>query len=392
LREDGFKGKLLMITYENTVPYDRPNLSKEYLAGVAPDEWMPLRPKEFYEQYGIEILMGKKVTLADTDNKSVHLDDGTVLNYDRLLLTSGSAPRRLQVPGDDFPNVFYLRTFHDADRIIEATENARKAVIVGSSFIGLETAVSLRKRKLSVTVVTPEKVPFEKVFGGEIGSMFLEAHRKNGVDFRLDSGIDRFEGSLKAEYVVLTNGEKLDADLVLVGIGVRPVTDFIKGVVFNNDGGVKVDPFFRASEDVFAAGDIASYPEWRSGEIIRTEHWRTAGQQGRNAAHNMMGKVTTNTLVPFFWTHQAGLDVRYTGYVKNWDDIIIEGDIKEKDFIAYYVKNNQIYAAAGNKRDKEMAAVEELMRLERMPPADLVRNERPDLLKLLKEALGESRI
>ncbi|MDP4174271.1 MAG: FAD-dependent oxidoreductase [Bacteroidota bacterium] len=386
LREDGFKGRILMLTYENHTPYDRPNLSKEYLMGSAPDEWMPLRTDDFFSSYGIEIIKQMKVTEADAEKKQIRFENGNTLSFDKMLIATGGTPKRLEIPGSKLQNIFYLRTFDDADRIIESTVKARRVVIIGSSFIAMEAAFSLRKRKLSVAVISPDKVPFEKAFGSEIGGLFFDLHKKNGVEFRMETSVESFEGNKRVEAVVLSNGEKIETDIVVVGIGVKPATDFIKGISLEKDGSIKVDQFFRAAEDVFASGDIVSFPDWRSGEVLRIEHWRTAQQQGKNAAHNMLGNVTPDNFVPFFWTHQLGLELRYVGHAKQWDEIIIKGDVKSKDFIAYYIKDNQVYAAAGNNRDKEIAAIEELMRREKMPSADELRNGSPeDLLRLIQQ-------
>ncbi|MGE5682887.1 MAG: FAD-dependent oxidoreductase [Bacillota bacterium] len=383
LREDGYKGKLTMITFENHTPYDRPNLSKEYLMGSAQDEWMPLRTEDFYSQYGIEIIKERKVIKLDLTNKKLLFENGDTLSFDKLLISAGAIPRKLDIPGNQLKNIFYLRTFDDADKIIESTVKARNAVIIGSSFIGMEAAFSMRKRKLSVTVVSPEKTPFEKVFGREIGNLFLDLHRKNGVDFKLETQVERFSGKEAVESLILSNGEEIETDIVIVGIGVKPATDFIHGIEFEKDGSLRADEFFRISEDVYAAGDIASFPDYQTGQMTRIEHWRTAQQQGRNAAHNMAGIPTPNTLVPFFWTHQVGLELRYVGNARHWDEIFIKGDVKSKEFIAYYIKDNRVLAAAANNRDREIAAIEELMRLKKLPPADLLKNSTADIFDIL---------
>ena len=385
LREEGFKGHIIMITYENRVPYDRPNLSKEYLQGKAEDEWMPLRSEEFYNEYGIESMLRKEVTHVDTSSKTVSFDSGETLKYDKLLIATGGKPRTLNVPGAELKNILTLRSYDDSDEIIKASENASRVAVVGASFIGMETAFSLTERKLQVTVIAPESVPFERVFGKEIGKLFQKQQEDNGATFKLGVAVTKFEGDGKVEAVVLENGERVEADLVVVGIGVKPATDFLKGIDLESDGSIKVNQYFCAAQDVYAAGDIARFPDWRTGEYIRIEHWRTAEQQGRIAAHNMVGKETPYNSVPFFWTAQAGLNFRYVGHVKDWDNLIIEGDVSSKEFIAFYVKNNQILAAAGNKRDKEMAAVEELMRLKKMPAPEALKDTSVDLMEIIKK-------
>lgn len=383
LREDGFQGRIVMITQENRTPYDRPNLSKEYLQGEAEPDWMPLRPEDFYRDNGIELLLNKKVTKVHAQNKRITFSDNNTLHYDKLLIATGGAPRTLDVPGRDLKNVFTLRSFDDSDRIIAASKNASKAVIIGASFIGMETAYSLHHRKLDVIVVGRESVPFQHVFGEEIGGLVRQLHAENGITFKLGQTAAEFEGSDKVEAVVLQDDDRIEAELVVVGIGVQPATDFIEGIDLQPDGSVKVDEFFHAGNDVYAAGDIATFPYWYSGTDIRIEHWRAAEQQGRIAAHNIAGKKTPFRSVPFFWTTQAGIHFRYVGYSSDWDGIIVDGDISAQDFVAYYVKGNRVQAAAGCHRDRDMAAIEELMRLNKMPSADKLKGQSVDLISLL---------
>ncbi|MGH7792603.1 MAG: NAD(P)/FAD-dependent oxidoreductase, partial [Thermodesulfobacteriota bacterium] len=365
-----------------------PNLSKEYLQGKAEDEWMPLRSEEFYNDYGIELMRQKKVTHVDTSSKTISLDSGETLKYDKLLVATGGKARMLNVPGAELKNVFTLRSYDDSDEIIKASENASRVTVVGASFIGMETAFSLTERKLPVTVIAPDSVPFNRVFGKEIGKMFQKQQEEHGVTFKLGAAVAKFEGDGKVEAVMLENGERTEADLVVVGVGVKPATDFLKGIDLESDGSIKVNKYFCAAQDLYAAGDIARFPDWRTGEHIRIEHWRTAEQQGRIAAHNMVGKETPYSSVPFFWTTQAGLNFRYVGHVKDWDNLIIKGDVSSKEFIAFYVKNNQILAAAGNERDKEMAAIEELMRLKKMPTPEALQDNSVDLLELIPSSPG----
>ncbi len=369
LREDGYRGKIIMLTYENRVPYDRPNLSKDYLQGEAEEEWMPLRPEDFYRAHDIDLRKQSRFLSLDSKAKEVLLEDGSRIQYDKVLLATGGRPRRLNIPGADLKNVFTLRSFDDSDAIIEASKNSKNAVVIGASFIAMETAASLRHRNIPVTVVAPETVPFEAVFGREIGEMLQALHRENGVKFRLGHTAASFEGQDKVAAIVLEDGSRLEADLVIVGVGVEPVTDYLRDIDTEPDGSVKVDRYFHVKNDVYAAGDIATFPDWHTGLGIRIEHWRTALQQGRYAAHNMAGKETPFESVPFFWTVQAGQSLRYVGHVRDWEEVIVHGDVAKRDFIAFYVKNHQIHAAAGMNRDRQMAMTEELMRSKNMPNA-----------------------
>ncbi len=290
LRENGFKGRIILITQEDLEPYDRPNLSKDYLAGDAEESWIPLRSNDFYEKYDIEIMLNKKVTNINFSNKSINLADGENLNYNKLLLATGSEARKLKIPGEDLKDIFTLRSFEDSKKIINASKNASKAVVIGASFIGMETAYSLRKRGLQVTVISQEEIPFEKVFGREVGNLFKKLHEDNGVKFRLSFSLKEFVGNDKVQAVLLQNGDKIETDLVVIGVGVKPATGFLKNLDLLPDGSIKVDEFFKVQDDVFAAGDIATFTDWRTGEDTRIEHWRTAEQQGRIAAQNMLEK------------------------------------------------------------------------------------------------------
>lgn len=383
MREAGFQGNIIMITRENHPPYDRPNLSKEYLQGEAQPEWMPLRSEEFYSKHGIEIMLNKNCNGINAQNKLLFFENGEKLNYDKLLITSGGEPRKLNLPGSELKNIFYLRSFTDADKIIKAAENSTNAVVIGGSFIGLEAASSLIKRGLKVTVVAPEKIPFQHIFGEEIGSLIKEQHEKAGVHFKLHSQVKGFEGNGKVQSVFLKDGSKINADLVVAGIGVKPATSFADGIELQGDGSIKVDSHFRAFKDVYAAGDIATFPHYLLGNKIRIEHYRTAEQLGRIAGFNMADRTSEYKDVPFFWTVQAGLTINYVGHTENWDEVIIDGNVHKKEFIAYYIKNNLVAAAAGCNRDKDMAVIQELMRLNKMPEPEAIRDNSADLFKLI---------
>ena len=367
LREEGFRGSVVMITRENRAPYDRPNLSKDYLHGHAEPEWMPLRSDEFFSEHGIKLLLNREVVRVDARTKTITFEGGETMDYDALLVATGAAPVRLNIPGSDLKNICMLRSFNDADSIIEAANRSRRAVVVGASFIAMEAAYSLCERGLEVTVVAPSREPFELTLGVEVGAVFRRLHESHGVRFKLGSIVYRFEGSHNVEAVTLDNGESIDTDMVVVGAGVRPVTHFMEGVELDDVGGIVVDSRLRAADGIYAAGDIASFKDSRTGERVRIEHWRTAQQQGRAAARNMLGRDLVFEGVPFFWTRQFDVGLLYVGYAKSWDEIIFNGEVSSQNFLAFYVKNDRVLAAAGMNRDREMAAIEELMRLDRMP-------------------------
>lgn len=369
MREDGFKGRIKMITPETRTPYDRPNLSKDYLAGDAQPEWMPLRPDDFFKKHDIELLMEKTVKRVNHSAKEVILNDGEKISYDKLLVATGGRPRELKVPGSDLKNIFVLRSFAQADKNIANVEGAKNVVVIGASFIGMETAASLQSRGLQVTVVAPGNLPFEKTMGPEIGKYFKNLHEKNGVRFKLGSEAKSFEGIGKVEAVVLENDEKIEADLVIVGIGVIPITDFLTDFEKEKDGGVKVDEHLQLTEDLYVTGDIAHILNPRTRERYRIEHWRYALQQGRAAGHNMAGKKVDFTAVPFFWTAHFGISLRYLGHAKGWDEIVYEGDPAQPPFLAFFTKNDRITAIAGIERDTDMAYLEQLMKDDTLPTA-----------------------
>jgi NADPH-dependent 2,4-dienoyl-CoA reductase/sulfur reductase-like enzyme/nitrite reductase/ring-hydroxylating ferredoxin subunit len=384
LREEGFQGRVLMITREDRLPYDRPNLSKDYLQGHAEPEWMPLRPAEFFNDYDIEVMRGKEAARVDAQAKTVSFKDGEQLPYDALLVATGGEPRTLQIAGSDLKNVLTLRSFADSDAIIAAAEAAKRAVVIGASFIGMEAAASLKIRGLEVTVVAPDQTPFEKTLGGEIGALFQKIHEDNGVQFRLGAKVARISGNGKVEAVELESSERLEADMVVVGVGVKPATDFLVGVNLHKDGGVVVDEHLRAAADLYAAGDIAWFPSALTGERQRIEHWRTAMQQGRIAARNMAGKDVAYSSVPFFWTRQFDNGLVYVGHATSWDEIIFQGDVSAQAFLAFYVKDGRVLAVAGMNHEREMAAIEELMRLRSLPSPDRLRSGPVNFLESLR--------
>lgn len=379
LREAGFKGRVIILTRENILPYDRTAISKKYLQNDSGKDSLVLRSLEFYNEWNIEIYSHKSVTKVEAAKKTITFDDNTTLEYDSLLVATGGKPRNLKVPGADLNNIFTLRQPEDADKIIAAAENAKTAVVVGSSFIGMEAASSLAQRDIEVTVVAPGTVPFEKILGGDIGKTFRKLHESNGVSFRMGTKVKQFEGNGKVETALLENGERLNADLVIVGIGVEPVTEFLQGVELNEkDNSVNVDEYLQAADNLYVAGDIARFPYAATGEPTRIEHWRLAQQHGRIAARNMIGEKIKFASVPFFWSGQFDVKLRYAGHAEDWDDIIIQGNLEKQEFLAFFVKNNQVLAVAGSQHDKEIAAITELMRLQQMPLSDEVRQAQID--------------
>lgn len=383
LRRVGFQGKIVLVGEEHRPPYDRTRCSKDYLAGQSSDQEMPLRSDEFYPAHGIQRVTQRVVRL-DLSTRTVVLDDGTSLKADRLLLTTGASPRVLELPGAHLEQVFTLRSWRDAARLGRSALEARHAVVVGTSFIGMETAAALRQRGVSsVTVVGPETVPLARVFGERIGRMIQRLHEDRGVVFHLGVAPTALEGGSRVEAVVLEGGQRLEADLVVVGIGVRPATDFVAGVLTREDGGLVTDSYLRVAEGVYAAGDIAAFPDARTGEPVRIEHWRVAQQQGQVAAHNMAGQPEAFTRVPFFWTSHYETTVAYLGHAPSWDEILYEGEVESQSFLAYYLKEGRLSAAAACGRDRQVCALHELMLQHQEPSAEELRRGGVDLVQRL---------
>ncbi|MDX1419988.1 MAG: FAD-dependent oxidoreductase [Rubricoccaceae bacterium] len=373
LRAAGFGGRIVMITQEDERPYDRTALSKGLLGGEVGDEALPLRDDAFYRRLGVEAWVGRRVTRLDAAAREIHFADGSSLRYDRALVATGGAPRRLDVPGADADGVFTLRSHADARRIVQAAKAGQRAVVVGSSFIGMEAAAQLRQRGLDVTVVSHDRVPFEVVLGEAVGQMLREAHEAQGVRFHLEAGVERIEPANGRLRVRLSGGTAADADLVLVGIGVTPATDVLEGVERHEDGGVLVDAHLRAAEGLWAAGDIVHVPSPQTGERLRIEHWRVAQQHGRVAAFGMAGREAVYDGVPFFWSGQFDVRPRYLGHAEAWDEVVLDGDLDTGDAIAYYVRGDRVLAACGIGRDRAMAALHALMLAGETPTAADVR-------------------
>ena len=354
LRGEGFGGRLVMVSHEAELPYDRTVLSKYKLSGEQGAEKTPLQDADFYARHRIE---RKRAEIAEVDagSATVRFTDGTSLTYDAALLATGGTPKAPKLPGAELRGVFLLRSAADSDALLAAVQKARRAVVVGAGFIGMEVAASLRERGLEVTVVMPEQTPFEKPLGPMIGAVFTRLHAKQGVTLRAGEEVAAFEGDGAVSAVRLASGEHLPADLVVIGGGIQPATDILRGVTLAKDGGVPVDRHLRAADRLFAAGDVAAFPLYGDGAPIRVEHWRVAQQHGRVAALGMLGRETAFDSAPYFWTIHFLKRLDYVGHATEWDDIIVEGDLQKPEFIALYVKAGRVDAVIGWDRDQDMA-------------------------------------
>lgn len=360
LRAEGFAGAIVMIDPEGELPYDRTLLSKSTLSGAEAGEKSPLQDEAFYRRHSIERMNGR-VRMLDPAARRILLEDGTELTYDAALIATGGTPIRPDFSGHDLQNVFLLRSKADARHLLDAAVPGHRAVVVGAGFIGMEVAASLRERGLAVTVVADQGVPFEPQLGAQIGAIFRKMHEAEGVAFRLNRRVEKLTGEGAVAGVELTGGEWLEADLVVIGIGIRPETGFLKDVPLRDDGGVTVDAGLRLADGLYAAGDIAAFPLQGDGPSVRVEHWRVAEQHGALAARNMLGADLRFDAVPYFWTIQFMKQLDYVGHGAGTDDLIIRGDTEEPAFIAYYRREGRIVAAAGWSHDRDMAALITLM-------------------------------
>lgn len=354
LREEGFGGRVLLVGREDRLPYDRTVLSKYDLSGKEGGEKTPLHPAEFYERHRIERLCAE-VAAVEPDLRRVTFTDGATLTYDAALLATGGEPRRLKVSGADLSGVFVLRSPDDVTAILARVARGLRVVVVGSGFIGMEVAASLRERGLAVTVVAPGAVPLEKQLGLEVGEVFQRVHERAGIEFRLRDEVVALEGEGQVQFAKLRSGETLAADLVVVGLGVAPATGMLKGVVPRKDGALDTDAGLKIADGLYAAGDIAAFP-YRGNDVrIRVEHWRVAMQQGRIAALNMLGRDKVFDAVPYFWTIHFMKRLDYAGHAESWDGVAIDGDLEKPEFMAFYVKGGLVQAVAGWGRDQVMA-------------------------------------
>lgn len=348
LRQEGYAGPVTLLSADAALPCDRPNLSKNFLAGTAPADWLPLRPRSFYQQHDIDLRLNARVERIDVTGQRLHLQGGSCVAYGALLLATGAEPVRLTIPGAGLPHVHYLRTQADGEALAAAAQGLQRAVVVGASFIGLEVAASLRARNIAVQVVGRETRLMEKVLGAQVGDHLQALHEKHGVVFHLGSD----PASIDAQGVTLGNGTALPADLVVVGIGVRPATALAEQAGLATDHGVVVDAYLETSvRGIFAAGDIARWPDALTGERLRVEHWVVAGRQGQTAARNLLGQAQRYTAVPFFWTEQYDFALAYVGHAERFDEAVIDGDLGAQDCSITYRRAGQTLAVAVVHRD-----------------------------------------
>lgn len=358
LRRQGYSGPLTMISADSAPPCDRPNLSKDFLAGTAPEEWIPLRPPEWYSERKIDLVLNSRVTSLDTTRKTISTEDGKTYEYGALLVATGADPVKLPLEGANPSQVFYLRSLSDSKAIVAMATSAKQAVVVGASFIGLEVAASLRARGIAVHVVAPEQVPMEKILGSRVGTFIRSLHESHGVVFHLGETVKRADGGR----VTLSGGSTVEADFIVLGVGVRPSIDLAEQAGLRIDRGIVVNEYLETSASgVFAAGDVARWPDPHTREQIRVEHWVVAERQGQTAAKNMLGAHERFEAVPFFWSQHYEVPINYVGHAEKWDTIDIDGDIEKRDCSVTYRWQGRPLAIATIFRDLESLEAESEM-------------------------------
>jgi NADPH-dependent 2,4-dienoyl-CoA reductase/sulfur reductase-like enzyme/nitrite reductase/ring-hydroxylating ferredoxin subunit len=355
LRRRGYTGPVTMISADSAPPSDRPNLSKDFLAGTAQDDWIPLRPPDWYAKRKIDLVLNTRAAVLDTKQKKVLSEDGKTYDYGALLLATGADAVKADLEGASPSQVFCLRSFADSKAIIRRAASAKQVVVVGASFIGLEVAASLRARNIAVHVVAPDKVPMEKILGPQLGAFIRSFHESHNVVFHLGETVKRVD----ADIVTLTGGQTIHADFIVLGVGVRPSLTLAEQAGLKMDRGILVDEYLETSAPgVFAAGDAARWPDPHTGEAIRVEHWVVAERQGQTAAKNMLGARERFRDVPFFWSQHYDIPINYVGHAEKWDAIHVDGDIGKKDCTLTYKRDGRALAVATIFRDRESLSAE----------------------------------
>jgi 3-phenylpropionate/trans-cinnamate dioxygenase ferredoxin reductase component len=393
LREEGYRGRVTMISPEPGVPFGRPPLSKTYLRSEEDLAGWYVRPAGWYAEHDVDCVRASAAVI-DTAAHTVRLDSGPELPYRQVLIATGGRNRKLRLPGADLPGVHYLRTLADCEAIKREAAAGRRAVVVGMSFIGSEVAASLTQLGVHVTTIFPGRFPLERVLGGDVGAVFSAMHRANGVELLAGEQVAGFEGTGRLEAVTTASGIRVPCDFAVAGIGIEPVVPAITGPPVAQDNGVLVDERCRASAaDVFAAGDVASILHPLFGRV-RVEHYNNAEKQGAAAARSMLGSDAPYDYLYSFWSDQYEHKLEYVGHVTSWDDFVVRGSLAEGKFVGFYLVKGVVRAAVGLDRggdpeldpDQEMAAAAGLVTAEAQPSPGQLADERVDLRSLLTGA------
>jgi NADPH-dependent 2,4-dienoyl-CoA reductase/sulfur reductase-like enzyme/nitrite reductase/ring-hydroxylating ferredoxin subunit len=374
LRAQGFGGRVVLVGDEPVPAYERPELSKAFLLGLKAPEALAMLPAAAFDSLDLDLRLGVRATRLDAAARRVELSDGTTLAYDQALVATGATPRRPAAPLFDAPNVHVLRTLADARALQAALPATGRVLLLGAGFIGLELAATLRKKKLEVTVVAPEAVPFERILGPQVGGLFADLHRANGVDLRLGRTVARLEGGPSVTAAVLDDGARVEVDQVVLGLGVTPAAAFVQGApTSEREGALLADATLRVADGLWAAGDLVRFPMGPEGASTRIEHWRVAQQMGRTAALGMLGRPEPFAALPFFWTHHYTLMFQLIGSTAGFDDVIFQGEPSPKGFLCYYLRQGRLVAVAAAQRAREVAAASECLRRGDVPDAATLR-------------------
>ena len=386
LREEGFDGRIVLIGKEPERPYERPPLSKDYLRGESPREKARVHPEGFYADNEIELLIGTTVERLELDARAVVLADGERIGWDRLLIATGAEPRRLQVPGSELDGIHYLRDLRDADAIAGRLDRAGRLVVVGAGWIGAEVAASARQKGLEVAIVERGDVPLERVLGRDVGRVYASIHRDHGVELVSGAVLERFEGEAGVERVRLQDGRTLEAEVVVVGIGVAPCTGLATGAGIAVDDGIVASERLETSvEGVFAAGDVVNAHHPFYGRRLRVEHWANALHQPQIAARAMLGKPASYERLPYFFSDQYDVGMEYSGHASRWDEVVFRGDAEGREFIAFWLQEGRIVAGMNVNVWEVTAAIEALIRSRRAVPVERLRDPDVPLEELARQ-------
>jgi 3-phenylpropionate/trans-cinnamate dioxygenase ferredoxin reductase subunit len=383
LRQEGFDGRVVLIGAEPQTPYERPPLSKDYLRGESSFEQALVQPPDFYGENGIETRFGVRATRVDAAEKVVELGDEEHVAYDKLLIATGGRNRRFPVPGLDLEGIYDLRTVDDCDRIRAEITLGRKAVVVGMGFIGSEVAASLRQSDVEVVVVDRNKAPLRRVLGEEVGRVMEGIHHDHGATLIFEDTVAAFEGADRVERVVTQGGRRIECDFVVVALGIEPVTELLANTGAEIDNGVVVDEFCRTGvEGIYAAGDVANHYHPVFERRIRVEHWQNALKQGPAAARNMLGKYETYDEVPWFWSDQYDSNLQYTGFHTEWDELVVRGNMEERNFVAFYRKDGRVLAAVAINRGRDLRRSMRLIKAQCSVDATMLQDPDVDLREI----------
>lgn len=387
LRNNGFDGRIVLIGAEAHPPYERPPLSKALLSGDATVESTYLRPLDGWEADGVELRLDTRVTSIDARNRSLECNDGQRIEADKVLLCTGGHVRHLNVPGVDLPGVTYLRTMEESLCIAAQLRQGADVVVVGAGFIGAEVAATAQQLGCNVTMLEVADVPLWRVLGHELGALYAAEHRKRGIDLRTGTGIDRIEGDHRVRRVVLTDGTTVDADVVVVGVGIEPATELAEAAGLEVANGIVIDEHCHTSvEGIFAAGDVADHPNRLFGQRIRLESWQNAQDQGVAAAKAMLGDAAPYVSVPWFWSDQYDLNLQMAGRPAPDDTVVFRGVPESMSFCAFYLRDGVVVGVVGVNQGREVRTAMKLIERRATVPCDVLGDPSVDLRKIEKSS------